>query len=433
MNRASLIRIAVAFVATTATWIIALTHADALALPLAALVTLAIAASLLDWFFSPAETVANAATSPASGNLGPAENVLASLSDAAFAYDPAFKVTFANKAALDLFGIPHERFASLVITPQLAQQDARLARLIQVVYPSLAPLAVPQGTDVPGLQVVDLTLPEPETHYRVSTLALPDGRGFLKVVQDRTRQIALIRGKGEFVTVASHQLRTPLTEISWALETLAGSATMNPDDKAIATQTLDSVHGLIRTAEDLLGVAKIEEGRFGYAFAPLDVTAFLEEELSKAMPLAASAGLALSFDRPTAALPPVFADRAKLAMVLNNLVENAIRYNVPGGEIVVKAEQAADEPYVKVSVRDTGIGIAAADIAKLFTKFFRADNARKAVAGGTGLGLYIASNIVRAHGGQMSVGSELGRGTTFSFTLATDRSLLPQHESAEEF
>ena len=117
-------------------------------------------------------------------------------------------------------------------------------------------------------------------------------------------------------------------------------------------------------------------------------------------------------------------------MVVNNLLENAVRYNVKNGEITVKAEAVPNEPFIRVSVKDTGIGIAQKDTSKLFSKFFRGENATRAVAGGTGLGLYIAKNIIRAHGGQIGVTSEEGRGSTFYFTIATDEKRVPKVEVA---
>jgi len=431
------LRLASAFAALLAIWFLAFLIGTAVAIAVAAVAT----AALLLVAFSDAlvslvaaregVSVPAPATAVAPTNLGDAGSILALLADAVIAYDAGFRIVFANDAAVSLLGLGQDELRAHPVTPQLLQQDARFARLVQVVYPSLAPVVVPRQ-DEQGMQVVDLTFSDPELELRVSTTQLPGGKGFLKIIRDRTRTLAIIRGKGEFVTVASHQLRTPLTEISWALETLAGSPTLSEEDKGLAAQTLESVKSLTRTAEDLLGTAKIEDGRFGYHFAEADIAAVLDTELAKALPVVEEAGLRLYYDRPTSPLPPVFVDSEKVVMVLNNLVENALRYNVKNGEITVRAEQVPDEPFVRVSVRDTGIGIAPADVQKLFTKFFRADNAVKAVAGGTGLGLYIASNIVRAHGGQMGVASELGRGTTFSFTLATDRRRVPQHEVAAD-
>ncbi len=428
ISRTLLFRIACILVATAALWILVAGWASMPALGLGIVATIALAVSFLaDLISLPSNDSIPTPSAPRT-MLGDASDILGLIDDAVLSYDHTFKITFANTAASELFGIASSDLLGTVVTPKLLQEKPTYTHLVQVIYPSLAPTVVPRSS-----QVVDLSFEDPELHLTVTTMPLGGDHGFLKIVRDRTRQVSLVRSKSEFVTVASHQLRTPLTEVSWALETLASSTTAGPDDKALATQTLDSVRSLIRTAEDLLGVAKIEEGRFGYRFAMQDVVALLDAELSKALPVVEASGIKLFFDRPTVALPPVFIDKDKISMVINNLIENAIRYNVKNGEITLRAEASATEPFVKISVQDTGIGIAEADVAKLFTKFFRAENAVRAVAGGTGLGLYIVNNIVRAHGGQLGVASELGRGSTFYFTLATDERRVPQREVAESF
>ena len=438
-HRSRALRITVSAVALAATWALVASGADVFAVALGIVVTLALIVAAFSETLMGDDAFASSPVTPApaapqlppveAADLGDAATILSLLNDAVIAYDGLFRIVFANDSALQLLGLTREELSAFLITPQLAQKDPRYTRLVQIVYPSLAPVVVPRA-ESRGMQVVDLSFSDPELDLRVSTMELPGHKGFLKVIRDRTRTLAILRGKGEFVTVASHQLRTPLTEISWALETLASSPTLSEEDKSFVAQTLESVRSLTRTAEDLLGTAKIEEGRFGYRFQMTDLVALLDAELAKALPVVEAAGLRLFFDRPAAPLPQTYVDPEKVVMVVNNLIENALRYNVQNGEITVRTEQVPNEPFVKVSVRDTGIGIAPSDVQKLFTKFFRAENAVKAVAGGTGLGLYIASNIVRAHGGQMGVASELGRGTTFSFTVATDEHRVPQREVA---
>lgn len=430
------LRIAAAGVVLAATWALVAAGMSTLGTVLGIIATLAllVAAFADDLLPGLLATMPGASTQRATTetDLGDAATIFSFMSDPVIAYDGLFRIIFANDAASQLFGLTQEEFAQFVITPQLVQKDPRYTRLVQVVYPSLAPVVIPRSNTNGRMQIVDLAFTAPELNLRVSTAELPDHKGFLKIIRDRTRTLGIIRSKGEFVTVASHQLRTPLTEINWALETLAVSPTLGEDNKPLVKQTLESVQTLTRTAEDLLGVAKIEEGRFGYRYENTDIVQVLDNELSKALPVVEAAGIKLYFERPTVAVPPVYIDREKIIMVVNNLVENALRYNVKNGEIIVKAEPVEGEPFVKVSVRDTGIGIAPADVEKLFSKFFRAENAVKAVASGTGLGLYIASNIVRAHGGQMFVASELGRGTTFGFTMATDQRRVPQREVGAE-
>jgi len=121
-------------------------------------------------------------------------------------------------------------------------------------------------------------------------------------------------------------------------------------------------------------------------------------------------------------------DSKQLSLALTDLLENAIRYNVANGEAIVKVDAMTGKPFLEVSIKDTGIGIPRESMEKLFTKFYRADNAMKSQTEGSGLGLYIAKSIINAHGGEIWAESELNRGTTIHFTLPTDPNLIPRRE-----
>ena len=123
-------------------------------------------------------------------------------------------------------------------------------------------------------------------------------------------------------------------------------------------------------------------------------------------------------------------DKSRLGLALSNLVDNAMKYNSQGGSVTVRVKPVPQKPYVRIDIEDTGIGILAGDIDKIFTKFYRAPNAQRVKADGTGLGLFITRNIIRQHGGEIGVESTLGRGTTFFFTLPTDPTLIPKAEGA---
>lgn len=185
---------------------------------------------------------------------------------------------------------------------------------------------------------------------------------------------------------------------------------------------------LLKIIDDLLNTAKIEEGRFGYQFEPTDILEFVNRILVQVLPQAQQWGVKVYFDKPKESIPKVYVDPNKLSIALTNLLENAIRYNIKDGQVIVKVEAIANEPFVKVSVKDTGIGIPPADVKKLFTKFYRAENALRSQTEGSGLGLYITKNIIRAHGGQVGAESELNRGSTLYFTLPTEERLVPKHE-----
>lgn len=363
------------------------------------------------------------------------KGIFQSLDDGLIAYDKNFRVLLFNPAAEKLFMMD----AKLVTGHQFQPQDVEKAAwrlLAQVMFPSLAPTVINRSESGKYPQITDLSFTEPVLELRVSTAPIADGKGgvvgFMKIIRNRTREISLIKSKSEFLTVASHQLRSPVTDINWALESLGTDPGLNENSKMILQQATAASRELLKIIEDLLSVSKIEEGRFGYVFESEDIVSFLNGILVQVAPLARRDGIKVYFDKPKDALPNVLIDPQKLSLAVNNLVVNAVRYNIENGEVVVKVEKRQDQPFLVVSVKDTGIGISADAIQNLFKKFYRADNAMKTNPEGSGLGLYIAKNIIQAHGGKIWVESEPGRGTVFSFTLPTDPNLVPKHEASVE-
>ena len=364
------------------------------------------------------------------------KSIISTMDDALLVYDQNFKVLFLNESSEKLFGVKNLEFNGKQIDPKLAENPS-LRRLAQIVFPSLAPSMITRSPAGKYPQVVDLSFDDPYLELRTFTSPILDEAknllGFMKIIRDRTREVSLSKEKTEFVTVTSHQLRTPLTHVVWGLETITKEPTLSPEMSALAQNAYASAIQLREIVEDLLNISRIEEGRFGYQFQKTNLLSFIEGILQPASATARQLGIKVLFDRPTEQLPEVMVDPQKLSMVLSNLVDNAIRYNTKNGEVVVSAKRLADAPYIEISIRDTGIGIPPEEVTKLFVKFFRASNALKFATEGSGLGLYIAQNIVRAHGGSMKVESELGRGSIFSFTLPADYSLIPPKEVPLEY
>lgn len=362
---------------------------------------------------------------------GELKNIIFSMEDALVAYDTSFRVIYFNPSAEKLFGMRQDAVLGKIIQPQDAQRPG-LRRLTQVIFPSLAPVMIPQSAANTYPQIFDLSFTDPELELRVSTSPIGGESGgllgFVKIAHNRTREVSLLRSKDEFVTVASHQLRTPMTEITWALEAIQNTANLDETTKGLVEHTLNASRGLVKITEDLLSIAKIEEGHFGYKFEKIDVVQFVEKVLEQVLALVNQAGLKIYFEKPESVLPSAIADGQKVTIVLVNLLENAIRYNIKNGEITVKVEKTSDAKFAKISVHDTGIGIPQDQVKKLFTKFFRAENAVKYQTKGSGLGLYIAQSIIRGHGGQMGVESEVNRGSIFYFTLPLDPALVPPKE-----
>lgn len=222
------------------------------------------------------------------------------------------------------------------------------------------------------------------------------------------------RMKADFVSFASHQLRTPLAGLNWTLE-LAETAPGLPDE------ALEHLRGarassarLVQLVNDLLNVSRLESGRFDVRIAPLDLADLTRQVVGSLESLAEKKSLDLRFDDGPP-VSPVSADAQLLSEALTNLVSNAIKYTKPGGRIRIGVRDS--DGLVRWHVADTGIGVPAAQRDHLFEKFFRADNAIDLAVEGTGLGLSFVRLVVVRFGGRVWAESEEGRGTTFVLTL----------------
>ncbi|KKW43272.1 MAG: Alkaline phosphatase synthesis sensor protein PhoR [Parcubacteria group bacterium GW2011_GWB1_57_6] len=239
--------------------------------------------------------------------------------------------------------------------------------------------------------------------------------GTVQVLHDVTREREVEQLKSHFLTIASHQMRTPLAGIKWALEALSKEQALTPTQKDILEETSRTNERLIRLTNDLLDASRIEEGQFGYEFAPIDPVALARETVSLFTQDAQRRGIALHFAEPDRALPPIGADREKIGVAVGNLVDNAVRYTPKGGTVTLAFRSEPD--VLCLDVRDTGIGIPESDQPFIFNKFFRAKNALLRETEGSGLGLYIAKHIVEHHHGTIRFASKENSGTTFTVCL----------------
>ncbi|MEK7611835.1 MAG: ATP-binding protein [Patescibacteria group bacterium] len=357
--------------------------------------------------------------------------IIENLHDGVMVYDQNFRVAVFNKAAQEIFGVSSDEVIGKSFTLKVREEHSdKLKPLLTILFPALAPAIVRVSEPGSYPQIFDISFDNPSMELRVSTNRIMDEKGnvlgFIKLIHDRTRELALLRSKGEFIAIASHQLRTPLTAINWSMENLHAEP-LTETQQELVRKTTASVNRLLKITEDLLDVAKIEEGQFGYHFQDENIVAFIEEALRQADPVAKAYRVKLYFEK-TSETMPVTIDIQRLGLAISNILDNAVKYNIPNGEVAVKIEKMKDKPYIVVSVRDTGIGIPENQIQYLFTRFFRADNAVKIKTEGTGLGLYIAKNIIRRHGGQIWAKSAVNRGTTMYFTLPTNPTLIPPKE-----
>ena len=357
--------------------------------------------------------------------------IISNLDTGVIAYDENFRILICNRAAENILNINAKDILGKQFSLSLTK-DPKFRIMAQVMFPSLAPLSVKRSEAGIYPEVIDISLDDPRLELRISTDKLIglEGEilGFVKLIKDRTREI--LRSKNEFITTASHQLRTPLTSLYWIFESL-NKETLSEEQKNLISEGLTVSARALKIVNDLLDVSKIEEGRFGYHFENADIVEFLEKILQEKTSLAEEYGIKLYFQKTKESIV-CFIDKEKLSYAVSNLIDNAIKYNVENGEVTVNLSRLKDKPYVLISIKDTGIGIPPEEMNKLFTKFFRAENAEKVVADGSGLGLFIAKNIIRQHGGEIWAESELNRGTTFYFTIPTDSSLVPPKETIYE-
>lgn len=250
--------------------------------------------------------------------------------------------------------------------------------------------------------------------------------GTVQVLHDVTHEREVDQLKSNFLTTASHQLRTPLAGIKWALEALfsGGVGTLTPAQKEAVGKTLETNERLIVLVNDLLDVSRIEEGQFGYNFELTDFVAMTKEIAAGFKEELAHNGITLHLVEPDRTLPQVSVDREKMKIAIENLVDNAIKYTPRGGAITLTLARESD--MLSLSVRDTGIGISLKDQTFIFNKFFRAKNAVLRETESSGLGLYITKNIVEHHRGTIRFESQENAGSTFTIHLPLTLEKMPE-------
>jgi two-component system phosphate regulon sensor histidine kinase PhoR len=249
---------------------------------------------------------------------------------------------------------------------------------------------------------------EPRT-LTVTTVPIDGMAGAVVIASDETRVHELERARREFVSSVSHELRTPLSSIKLMVDTLED----RPDDGEASSLFLPrigrEVDRMVQLVEDLLDLARVEAGRMRFRRERVDLADVAAAAVRNFEQRAARLEVVLRFDGAAAA---VDGDENRLAQVVVNLVDNALRHTAPGGRVTVRVGPRDAEAVLVV--RDTGMGIPYRDLPHVFERFYVVDRSRAREAGGTGLGLSIVKQIVEAHGGTVLADSELGRGSTFT-------------------
>jgi two-component system phosphate regulon sensor histidine kinase PhoR len=336
------------------------------------------------------------------------ERVLRALPFAAFLVDWRGRLTYLNPAAEALFGVSALRSVGRVLIEVVPSVEFE-----RQVNDALA-----GASSTRDVRVVD----RDRERILGVTVERIDPSGAIAIAVDRTELVSMERIRRDFVSNVSHELRTPLAAIKLMIETVIAAE----DDADARAQFLPRVGAeidrIVKLVEDLLAMARSESGRLVMRRDRFDLTDVAASVIDTFSQRAAAIDISLDLEAPEAVF--VEADRDRLAQVAVNLVDNALRHTPAAGTVTVEVGGDAEWAYLRV--RDTGAGIAHADLAHIFDRFYVADRSRSRGQSGTGLGLSIARNLVEAHGGKITAQSVLGRGATFTCSLPRAASAAPE-------
>lgn len=359
-------------------------------------------------------------------------SIITNLNIGIIEYDRSLKIKFINPQALEILNLEEQSVIGRIISTDLFNKEVRLNNIVQVFFPILSPSYrfIPQKTRYP--QIVELAIKEPKDMIlKVATMPLAAGNvnfGFLKIIFDISREKAISKNKSEFISITAHQLRTPLAAIKWAIKMVmdgdAGKA--NEKQRELLKKGYESNERLVRLVNDLLNVARIEEGRFGYQFKMIDYVELVKQIVSESEIEAKEKNISLKFIEPSGLIPQVLVDSLRIALVLQNIIANAINYSRNDGS--VKVVVVLKDDYIQTAISDDGLGIPEDQKPRIFSRFFRATNVIHHQTVGTGLGLFIAKNVILRHGGNIWFDSEEGKGTIFYFTIPIEPQKIPTSE-----
>jgi len=344
---------------------------------------------------------------------GELEAILGGMAEGVVALDAAEQVLLMNAAAARLLGLEEPLAAGSPLW--------RVLRFPELERELRAVLARPEaGPGTPDVRSFDAT---PQGNGRTLAISiaplsiegLETRRGAVVLLSDVTTTRRLDQMRSDFVANVSHELRTPLTAIMGALEILAEPSTDEATEARFVEIAARNAARLKAIVNDLLDLSSLEAQSESLARAPLSTSAALRNAAAALAGAAQKKGVQLEVEAPRSSRADVLGDESRLEQCFTNLLANAIQYTPAGGRVTARARSLEDE--VEVVVEDTGIGIPATALPRVFERFYRVDRGRGRDTGGTGLGLALVKHIALAHGGRVDVASEEGHGSVFTVRL----------------
>lgn len=352
--------------------------------------------------------------------------ILAGITDAVIAVDLGRNIILFNKSAERLTGFKSTEVIAKPISQVLRVFDKE-KELDELTYCPVKEVTKKEKQEGVLFSQSNLKIfgnKDKESFVNLVSGSIREGKsinlGCILSLHDITREQLVERMKSEFVSIAAHQLRTPLSIIKWSLDMLSEKMEkrkVSKEERELFEQSRQSNERMINLVKDLLDAARIEEGRFLYKPAYVDLQKIIEGIIAAEEDLLKQRNIAFKFVPQVPKIPEVEVDAEAMSLAIQNLIANSRKYTLPGGEINVSLGYNGSE--ILFSVTDNGIGIPEKDWERVFTKFFRAANAIKLQTEGSGLGLFIAKNIVEAHDGKIWFESKENTGSTFYFSLPT--------------
>ena len=346
--------------------------------------------------------------------------IIASMEEGLVLFDETYRILLANPAAIKMLEIAPEEMPGINLTDittlwvgnkKLSTEERFEKRALATGAPVFASLEDNVFTETRSGRKFPVA-------FMVSPLKEDiHAKEAVMVFRDITKEKNLIEAQKNFVSVASHQLRTPLTAIQWNLELLMGKEIGDLTDrqKQFAMDAYEGAEKLVETINLLLALARTESGSVQMEPSPIAIPDFIRAIAAELSSLAAQKEITLTLHEPAGPIPHIMLDASMLREVVINIISNAIRYSNANGAVDIAYETNND--VLTISVKDNGIGIPSYQHSRIFEKFFRADNAVHKTADGTGLVLNLAKTLVAMWHGTIWFTSEEGKGTTFYFTI----------------
>lgn len=340
------------------------------------------------------------------------EILMEKLKDGIIVLDSQNYIVFFNKTAEEMFNINKKEIINKQINPSMLN-SLELKNLARVIL-------VKEENNANQLPVeIQITDPKPMTVqvYSLSVFEKEELSATMKVIHDVSREKEIEKIKSEFISIAAHQLRTPLASIKWVFSLLIQEdvGAVTPDQKDILNKGMFSTQRMISLVNDLLNSSRIEEGKFDYNFENASVEEIIKKVIETEESFIKDKNINFQFDKQTEKIESIKLDAQKIFLVFQNILENAINYTLLNGKIGLSLKQ--DGKNVIIQIEDNGIGVSKSQYDKLFTKFFRGSNAVKLQTDGSGLGLFITKNIIEKHNGRIEFESEEGKGTKVTVYL----------------